>query len=94
VIANKEAKPHFVFKSLGSLLFSNYLNNPILSICEYTSRTRKSSNMKWSPDCLLFCQLLNEYSQRVAILSNFLDMSIVILTSRLQTYLEREQGKC
>lgn len=48
--------------------------------------------MKLSPYCLLFCQLLNEYSHRVAILPNFLDMSIVILTSGLQTHLEREQG--
>lgn len=46
--------------------------------------------MKSPPDCLLFCQLLNEHGQGVAILSDFLDMSIVILTSRLQADLERE----
>lgn len=55
--------------------------------------TRKSLNLKSSPDCLLFCQLLNKYSQCVAILSNFLDMSIVILLSWFQTHLGREQGK-
>lgn len=49
--------------------------------------------MKLSPDCLLFCQLLNENSHRVAILPNFLDMSIVILTSRIQTHLQKEQRK-